>query len=352
MTRETEKTLDPVDWPAFRTLAHRMVDDMLDHLSTLADQPAWREMPESVRASFSAACPREGIGETAAYDAFVRDVMPYTNGNLHPRFWGWVQGNGTPLGMMSDMLAAGINPHMAGFNQAPALVEHEVLRWLTTIVGLPPESTGVLVTGGAMANTLGLAVARQAGGAAAGADIKENGLQSCGARLLFYGSTETHNWATKAAELLGLGRHAFRRVPVDDRFRIDMRALFEMVRADRETGLLPFAVIGNAGTVNTGAIDDLTALAVFAREQRRDRAPRMAAPRHVRLDGSLHRRRPARRHRRRPPIRRSWHRSDAELQGTENLDDPQGAWHAGVGRHHRAERPAGAPPSVADRAVT
>src|SRR3984893_4884124 len=146
-----DRTLDPSDWPAFRQLAHRMVDDMLTHLETLHEQPAWREMPPDVRESFRSPVPRRGAGDVAAYDAFVERVMPYTIGNHHPRFWGWVQGQGTPLGMMADMLAAGINPHMAGFNQAPALVEHEVIRWLAELLGQPTDTGGPVGGGGSLA---------------------------------------------------------------------------------------------------------------------------------------------------------------------------------------------------------
>lgn len=267
-----EFTLDPADWDAFRALAHRMVDDMLTHLDTLREQPAWREMPRPVRESFRAPVPRQGVGDAAAYTAFVDRVMPYTVGNLHPRFWGWVQGQGTPLGMMSDMLAAGINPHLAGFNQAPALVEHEVIRWLTELLGMPAGASGLLVTGGTMANTLGLAVARHAAAVKLGLDVREDGLQTDAGgaptgRLVFYGSTETHNWARKAAELLGLGNRSFRRVPVDAEYRIDLTALARMVDEDRAAGMHPFCVIGTAGTVNTGATDHLDGLADLGRDQ-------------------------------------------------------------------------------------
>ncbi len=266
-TRQPEHTLDPASWGDFRALAHRMVDDMLSHFESLPEQPAWREMPPDVRASFASPLPRAGAGDEAAYEAFTQRVMPYTNGNAHPRFWGWVQGNGTPLGMMADMLAAGINPHMAGFNQAPALVEHEVIRWLAEMLGFPVGASGVLVSGGTMANTVGLAVARHAGALRAGFDLREDGLTGA-PRLVFYGSSETHNWARKAAELMGLGNRAFRRVPVDAEFRIDVHALARQIAADRDAGLVPFCVIGTAGTVNTGASDDLEALADLCAAQR------------------------------------------------------------------------------------
>lgn len=259
----TEETLDPADWGAFATLAGRMVADTLEHLATLREQPAWRQMPDEVRAAFGAPVPWEGVGEENAYAEFVRCVRPYTNGNLHPRFFGWVQGNGTPLAMMADMLASAINAHLAGFDQAPAEVEHEVLRWLAELMGMPGAS-GLLVNGGTMANTLGLAVARHA---RAGFDVREEGLQGGHPRMTFYGSGETHGWAKKAGEFLGLGNRSFRRIPVGADYRIDLAVLREAVRSDRGQGNNPFCVVATAGTVNTGAIDPLEALADFCGEE-------------------------------------------------------------------------------------
>src|ERR1700722_1635394 len=110
-----EHTLDPSDWEEFRALTHRAVDDMVNHLSTLDEQPAWQEMPPEVRSSLKQPVPLRAEGAEAAYQDFLTNVLPYTNGNRHPRFFGWAQGNGTPVGMLADMLAAGINAHLAGF---------------------------------------------------------------------------------------------------------------------------------------------------------------------------------------------------------------------------------------------
>jgi len=262
---EIEETLDPQDWDEFRALGHRMLDDMLDFLSTVREKPAWQPLPESVKTSLRQPLPTAPQDIGAVYQEFVQNVLPYTNGNRHPRFWGWVQGNGTPLGMLADMLAAGMNPHMAGFNQAPMLVEHQVLAWLTELMGMPPETSGILVGGGTMANVTGLVVARHA---KAGFDVRERGLHGNDQPMLvMYGSTETHGWAQKAAELLGLGNRAFHRIPVDPDFRIDLSALRRAIHKDREVGYRPFCVIGNAGTVNTGAIDDLDGLARLCREE-------------------------------------------------------------------------------------
>jgi aromatic-L-amino-acid/L-tryptophan decarboxylase len=263
--KEPELTLDPGDWEEFRALAHKMVDDMLDRLRDLRAGPAWRPMPPRVTAALDEPLPRRGRGAEAAYEDFKDLVLPYPNGNLHPRFWGWVQGSGTPLAMMADMLASGLNPHMAGFNQAPALVEKQVLSWLTELMGFPKEASGVLVMGGTTANLLGLAVARNT---RAGFDLRREGLGAPGRpRLVVYASTEAHSWAQKAVELLGMGAESLRRVAVDGEYRIDLAALAAAIRADRRSGARPICVIGTAGTVNTGATDDLAALAALCREE-------------------------------------------------------------------------------------
>lgn len=261
----TETTLDPEDWPAFRALCHRMVDDMLEHLATLREQPVWTPLPAESAAALHEPLPRTGQGADTVYEHFRQHVLPFTNGNRHPRFWGWVQGNGTPLGMMADMLAAGMNPHLAGFDQAPARVERQVLAWMGELMGLPREAGGLLVVGGTFANVLGLAVARHA---RAGFDVRAEGLQAPGQpRLRVYASRETHGWIDKGVELLGLGRASLCRVPVDARQRVQLPALRAAIAADRRAGLRPIAIVGTAGTVNTGAIDDLAALAELACEQ-------------------------------------------------------------------------------------
>jgi aromatic-L-amino-acid/L-tryptophan decarboxylase len=260
-----EETLDPDNWDEFRALSHRMLDDMLDYLMSLRDRAAWQPMPHEVRTSFARQLPIEGQGADSVYDEFLGTVLPYTNGNRHPRFFGWVQGTGTPLAMMADMLASGMNPHMAGFDQAPALVEKQVLAWLTELMGMPPESSGILLSGGTMANITGLVVARHAG---AGFDVRLEGLQGAERpRLLVYGSDETHRWVISAVELLGLGSSAFRRVAVDEQFRINPVELHAMISKDRAAGHRPFCVIGNAGTINNGAVDDLQAVAEICREE-------------------------------------------------------------------------------------
>lgn len=253
----------PEEWREFSALAHKMVDDMLAHLSSLDEKPSWQEIPDNVRNALRERLPREGQGAEAAYNDFLTNVLPYPQGNLHPRFWGWVQGTGTPLGMMADMLASGMNAHLAGFNHAPALVEHQLIAWLAELMGMPKGTSGVMASGGTVASIVGLAVARFA---KAGWNVREEGLQGQ-EPLTMYCSTEIHSWAQRGVELLGLGNKALRRIPVDDAYKIRLDVLRERVQQDRSNGFKPICVIGTAGTVNTGATDDLSALADFCAEE-------------------------------------------------------------------------------------
>lgn len=251
--------LDPADWGAFREFAHDVFDDTLEHLRTIRDTKVWNTMPQRVRDAISnEPLPRSGIGESSAYDDYVDLVRPYPSGNLHPRSWGWVRGNGTPFGAVADFLASSLNPNTGGFDQAPVLVERKVIQWFAELMGFPDSAGGIMSSGGSMANVYGLNVARNV---KAGFDVRAEGLQGAHPRLLVYGATETHGWLKKGCEMLGLGASAFRRVPVDDQFCIRVDELNRMIAEDRAAGHRPFCVIGTAGTVNTGATDDLTALA-------------------------------------------------------------------------------------------
>lgn len=259
-----EHTLDPEDWEAFRSLAHRMVDDMIDQTRALRDQPAWQAPPVSIRqAILEEPLPREGQSAEQVYADYLQLVQPYTNGNRHPRAWGWVRGNGTPLAAMAEMLAAAINPHLGGGDQSPTYVEERCMQWLAQVMGLPASTTGILTSGGTMANLLGLAVARHA---RTGFDVRTEGLQGS-AQLVVYASNETHMWARNAMDLLGMGSRNLRMIPVDGSFRMNLAALRAQIGEDRAAGLQPIAVIGNAGTVNTGAVDDLDELATLCREE-------------------------------------------------------------------------------------
>src|SRR6266446_4417959 len=258
---QAEETLDPQDWNEVRRLGHQMVDDVLEYLRTVRERPAWQRPPDAVRARLRGPAPRAPEGAERAYRDFVENVLPYPTGNIHPRFWGWVMGTGTPFTVLAEMVAAAVNPNVSGFDDGAALVEDQVLAWLEELMGFPETAGGVLVSGGSMANLVGLAVARHA---RAGFDVRRLGQGGAPKRMTLYASRETHNSVLKAVELLGLGRDALRLLPVDREFRVELVALRAAVHMDRAAGFQPFAVVGNAGTVNTGATDDLAALADLA----------------------------------------------------------------------------------------
>ena len=256
----------PQEWQELRELGHRMLDDIFDNLATLREQPAWRPLPEASARALASPLPMRGRPAAKVYRKLTEHLVPYTIGNRHPRAWGWVRGTGTPVAMLADMLASGLNAHVAGGHQAPVVMETTCIRWLAELMGMPAESSGVLTTGGTMANLLGLVVGRHA---QAGYDIRKHGLQGCAhPQLLVYGSTETHSWALKAVELMGLGRDAYRRIPVTHEHNVDLDQLELQIRKDKDAGHRPAVVIANCGTVNTGAIDDLPALASLCRKYR------------------------------------------------------------------------------------
>jgi glutamate/tyrosine decarboxylase-like PLP-dependent enzyme len=259
-----EESLDPSDWAEMRRLGHRMVDDALDYLERVRERPTWKPVPESAKQALRAPLPMEGESAGKVYDEFRRDLFPHTMGNIHPRFWGWVIGTGTPFGALADLMASTMNPNVGGGDQGPNYVEVQVLAWLKEMMGYPADASGLLVSGGSMANLVGIAVARNA---KAESDVAQQGVAGAPRRMVLYASSETHNSVHKAMSLLGLGRDALREIPVDAAYRIEVAALRRAIGEDRKAGLQPFCVVGNAGTVNTGAIDPLPALADLCRAE-------------------------------------------------------------------------------------
>ena len=257
-----DPTLDPADWTQLRALGHRMIDDVFSHLETLRDGPVWRRMPDPLREALHTPAPRAPSDPNAVYDEFLRTVQPYATGNLHPGFMGWVHGGGTPVGMLAELLAAGLDSNLGGRDQAPIEIERQVIRWSAELLGMPPETTGLLVTGTSLANMIAVLTARRA---ALGPSVRSHGL--AGAPLTAYAAAGVHGCIARAMDMAGLGTDALRLIPVDDAHRIRPDLLAARIAADRAAGKRPFLVVGSAGTVDVGAIDDLDALAALARDE-------------------------------------------------------------------------------------
>jgi aromatic-L-amino-acid/L-tryptophan decarboxylase len=264
MDENREETLDPADWSAAREVAHRAVDDAIAHLGGLRDRPAWRQPPPAVRAFFDQPLPQAPTALAQVYDEVVEHVRPYPMGNVHPRFWAWYMGAGNFTGALGDFLAAVDGSNLGGGNTAPALVDRQVVHWLREMVGLPDTASGTLTSGGSAANLVALTVARNA---MAGVDVRAEGVGALPRPLRFYASDQVHSCHQKALEILGLGHKALRLVPTDAQLRIDVAALEAAIAEDRRRGFEPAAVIASAGTVNTGAIDDLQAVGASCRRE-------------------------------------------------------------------------------------
>lgn len=267
VVQETETSLDPEDWEAFRRLGHEVFDELVDYLRDVAERPAWRELPAKSLARFIEPAPRRGRGDAAAWAEVREHVLPYPTGNIHPRFWSWVGGTGTPTQLLADMVISAMNSCSLGFDEASSShVELQLLDWLKELLDYPRDASALLVSGGSMANLVGLAVARNAQSTY---DLRDEGINTRNQpRLVFYASAETHSSVRKAIELLGLGSRSLRLLPVQDDFTIDVAALRDAIRADRAAGQRPACIIANAGTVNSGAADPLDTLADIAEAER------------------------------------------------------------------------------------
>ncbi len=205
--------LDPTDWEAFRAESHRALDAMIDHLATLRERPVWREPSAEARERFRRPLPAEGRGLSAALADFERYIQPFANGNIHPLFMGWAQGAGTPVGMIAEMLAAGLNSNCGGRNHIALDVERQIAAWMAQAFGFPLDASGVFVTGTSIANFLSLQVAREH--ALGAKNVRKNGLEAVDARLVAYASREAHNCVRQAMELGGLGSRHLRLIEFD-----------------------------------------------------------------------------------------------------------------------------------------
>ncbi|UCI09323.1 pyridoxal phosphate-dependent decarboxylase family protein [Mesorhizobium sp. B1-1-8] len=257
----THETLDPPDWADVQALSHRVIDDAVGYLRDVRDRPVWREMPPEVRTFFDAPMPRAPASLPDVYGEVTDNLMAYPMGNIHPRFWSWYMGSSNFTGALGDFLAAIQGSNLGGGNHAAGLMDSQVVNWCKEMVGFPAAASGTLVSGGSMANIIGLTVARNA---KAGVDVRERGVGAIPRPLRFYASDQVHSCHRKAMEALGLGNRALRRIPTDTGLRIDVDALKAAIAEDRDASFKPACVIGTAGTVNTGAVDDLQALAALA----------------------------------------------------------------------------------------
>ncbi len=263
---QDERSLDPENWEALRSLGHRALDDMIDYLQSVRKRPAWQPLPEATKSLMAEPLPTQPTPRDEVYADIHEHILPYPTNNIHPRFWSWVGGTGTPTQLIADMVISAMNSASLGMDEvASSHVELQLLGWLKTMLDFPADASGLLVSGGSMANLVGLAVARTH---IAPYDVRDEGLDTSGhPRLIYYTSVEAHSSVRKGIELLGLGTRSLRLIPVLEDFTIDIAALQTAIAADRKAGHLPTCIVATAGTVNTGATDPLNSLADLAESE-------------------------------------------------------------------------------------
>jgi len=242
-----------------------MLDDMLDYVSQIRQRPVWQPTPEEVEQFFTSSLPVAPQSLQATHASFMQNVVPYAIGNSHPGFMGWVHGGGSVVGMLAEMLAAGLNSNLGGRDRIPIQVEQQVVRWMQQLFGFPESASGLFVTGSSLANLIGLLVARTSN---IGTEIRALGLQQVREQLVAYTSCDAHSCLERAMEIAGMGRNQLRMIAVNERHQMNLLILQETIVADRAAGRTPFCVIGTAGTVNVGAIDDLRGIAEIASRER------------------------------------------------------------------------------------
>ena len=258
-----------LDAAEFRRAGHALVDATAEFLASLRDRPVTTSMtPQEIRDTLGADAPlpHDGRDAGAVLAQATQLLFDHSLFNGHPRFFGYITSSPAPIGMLGDFLASVINANVGAWQLAPMAteIEAQVVRWIAELVGYPPSSGGLLVSGGNMANMVGLFAARAA---AADWDLRADGVAAPGAPALrVYASAETHTWLQKATDLAGLGTNAVRWIPTDAGQRMEVDALRAAIEADRAVGARPMMVVATAGTVSTGAVDPLVDIARLCRD--------------------------------------------------------------------------------------
>lgn len=251
----------------FRKLGHELVERIAHLFDELPQRPVTSgESPQAIRQLLGPAPLPETGASAGDLLAEATDLLfDHSLFNGHPKFWGYITAAPAPIGVLADFLAAAVNPNVGAFTLSPMAteIEAQTIRWIADLIGYPCTAGGLLVSGGNMANFVCFLAARKA---KAPWDLQTEGIAAGNSRLVAYVSKETHTWIDKAADLFGLGANAVRWIRVDAQQQMDVFALEEQILADRAAGLLPFLVVGTAGTTSTGAVDPLPEIAAICRK--------------------------------------------------------------------------------------
>lgn len=258
-----------IDAETFRALGHAVVDAVADGLASIPSRPVTpNESPADVRRALGLGgpLPEQGVDPASILPDLVARLFDHSLFNGHPRFFGYITAPPAPIGVLGELVAAALNANVGSWILSPAAteIEAETVRWIAELIGYSTDASGLLVSGGNMANFVGFLAARAA---KTPWDVRKDGVTGARRRLVVYASAETHTWIHKAADLSGLGTEAIRWIATDAEFRMDTDALERQVDADVAAGFMPFLVVGTAGSVSTGAVDPLPRIARICRDR-------------------------------------------------------------------------------------
>lgn len=235
-----------------RTLGERTLEIVIRHFEKNRDNHVARTLPRAeTERLFRTPLPEQGTPPAELLQTLERDIFSNSLHTDHPRFYAFVPSPSNYVSVMGDLLTSAHNLFAGHWMAASAAgqIELNVLDWLCEIVGYGEGSGGIFVSGGSMANLSAIAAAREA---------KLGGPNE---KAIVYCSDQTHSSLAKALRVLGFKPNQRRMIATDDRFRLSIPALEAAIAADRAAGLVPFCVVANGGTTNTGAVDPMDAVA-------------------------------------------------------------------------------------------
>ncbi|MES2891272.1 MAG: pyridoxal-dependent decarboxylase [Bacteroidota bacterium] len=250
----------------FRQIGHRLVDAIAGFMEKLEAGPITPgESPQQLQQLLgNESLPESGKNAEDLVLSTAQLLFDHSLFNGHPKFFGYITGAPAPIGALADLLAAAVNANVGAQVLSPIAteIEKQTVRWLAEFIGVPPTVGGILVSGGNMANFTGFLAGRTA---KAPKQIKQEGIYASIPRLRVYCSKATHTWVEKAVVFFGLGLNALNWIDTDADNRIDPQALEAAIQEDLAIGNQPMMIIGTAGDVSTGAVDDFTALAELSK---------------------------------------------------------------------------------------
>jgi Glutamate decarboxylase and related PLP-dependent proteins len=252
----------------FRALGHTLIDHLADFLKDLPARKITKGLtPSEIRKLIDADRSLPQVG-TDAVNLLNKTSHLMTENSLfngHPKFFGYITSSPSPLGALGDLIASVTNPNCGAFVLSPVATEIELqtIRWIGELIGYQKNCGGLLVSGGNMANIVGIWAARKA---MATWNIRDKGLSQNGLKFKMYATTDVHTWLHKTSDLLGIGTDSIRWIPMDSQHRMVVSLLEEQIIKDKANGFFPMAVIGTAGSVGFGTIDPLAEIAAVCKK--------------------------------------------------------------------------------------